>query len=86
MSAANLKFIKYQFIYESDCRIYNCSDLFSMYLVNYVNLLKSNLKDINYYDNDYKYLIDSLYNITIYIYNMNTMETFEIDMQNTLNF
>ena len=86
MSAANLKFLKYNFIFENDCVVYNCTVLFTNYLSQYIMLLKSNLININYYNKDFKKLIDSLYTIEIYTYNMKTTETLEINMQNTLNF
>ena len=86
MSAANLKFLKYNFIYENDCVVYNCTILFSNYLTQYITLLKSNLININYYNSDYKKIIDSLYTIEIYLLNLEKTETIEINMQNTLNF
>ena len=86
MSAANLKFLKYNFIYDNDCVVYNCTILFSNYLTQYITLLKSNLININYYNSDYKKIIDSLYTIEIYLLNMEKTESIEINMQNTLNF
>ena len=86
-TGVNLKFIKNNLLHDETCISTNsCKLIYSELLMGCLDDIKNETAKIAFFDVDYKAIMSSKNNITIYIYNLTSEAKISLDSPNLLNF